>query len=76
MGRHPIVTIKAIQEMNRLYSKGYSMAEIGRKMGLGHSTICNYIWSPRTRGTAGLYGGGEMTMETVHQVMGRREQQK
>ena len=51
MGRKPIVDIKIIQELNKLYSEGYNMKEIGEKLGIGHSTVCNYIWKPRPHGT-------------------------
>lgn len=51
MGRKPIVNIEIIQELNKLYSEGYNMKEIGEKLSIGHSTVCNYIWKPRPHGT-------------------------
>lgn len=51
MGRKPKVTIETVQEINKLYSNGYNMSDIGKKLNLGHSTVNNYIWNPRPRGT-------------------------
>lgn len=54
MGRKSIVTVAKIQEINNLYKQGYTMAQIGKKLNLGHSTVCNYVWEPRNRGTVGI----------------------
>lgn len=51
MGRNPKVTTLIIQQINKLYAEGYTMVDIGKKVNLGHSTVCNYIWQPRSRGT-------------------------
>lgn len=48
------VTIPILQEINRLYDKGYNMATIGKMLNLGHNTICKYVWKPRPKGSKSL----------------------
>lgn len=50
MGRKAIVTKETAQEINKLYNQGFNMVQIGKRLNLGHSTVCNYVWKPRERG--------------------------
>lgn len=59
LGRKAKVTTEKVQEINRLYNNGYNMAEIGKMLNLGHSTVNNYIWKPRSRGSVGKWLVGQ-----------------
>lgn len=48
------VTILIIQRINELYKQGYNMKDVGIKLGLCSSTVCKYVWEPRTSGSIGL----------------------
>lgn len=50
MGRKPKVTEAIFNEINKLYYQGYTMAQIGKKLNLGHSTVNKYVVNPRQRG--------------------------
>jgi hypothetical protein len=56
-GKHAVrvkLTIKLLQEMNKKYDEGLNMKELGLIYGIGESTVCNYIWKPRTRGSMNI----------------------
>jgi len=48
------VTVKIVQEINKMYKQGYNMKDVGVKLGLCSSTVCKYVWEPRAHGTVGL----------------------
>jgi len=40
-----------LQDLNKNYDEGMNMEKIGEKYGISRSTVCNYIWKPRAKGT-------------------------
>ncbi|WP_143331274.1 helix-turn-helix domain-containing protein [Clostridium peptidivorans] len=50
MGRKPKVNIQIIQDINKLYNRGYNMKQLGEKFKLSPTTVNKYVWEPRNRG--------------------------
>ena len=50
MGMTTKLTVTDIQEINRLYDDGNTLAYLGHKYKLDPSSISRYIWNPRRRG--------------------------
>ena len=44
------VTVKIVQEINKLYDSGQTLRQLGTLFGLDKHTISNYVWHPRPRG--------------------------
>ena len=48
--KEKIITVKSIQEFNRLYNNGATSREISEKYGVSYATVARYIWKPRLKG--------------------------
>ena len=45
-----VITVKSIQEINKLYDGGATLREVGKEYGISYKTVAKYIWKPRKTG--------------------------
>ncbi|MBZ9608666.1 winged helix-turn-helix transcriptional regulator [Clostridium estertheticum] len=68
VSRKTKITVKLIQEFNRLYNEGLTLKVIAKRYNVTSGTINNYIWVHRKRGRRKLED--EWSAEELERMLG------
>ena len=60
------MTVKDMQEINRLYDSGLNCAEVAQATGWSNGTVGKYIWNPRGKGNPMRNGGRKTILTSEH----------